>query len=321
MSRTPASTSSVGERTFFVVVDIGGTNLRCALVPTDAPTTLLARSEAQTPATSGAVVDLIAHMAEDGAQQLGVPTHSLVGLGCVSPGILDPASGVVSTAVNLGWTDVPLRAMLAERTGLPVAIENDVNAGAIAEYHFSELQRVHSLVYLTVSTGLACGIVLDGRVYHGASNAAGELGFLATDLHALDDPNRSLEHVASGAGVARAWAHQGESHLNRNAQAITAAEVFDAARDGNAGARHLVHEAAAGVALAAAAICCVLNPEVLVLGGSIAEHEPAVVDRVQTHLQAMLPFPPRIEQARLGKDAPLLGAVAVAERLALAAAA
>ncbi|MEO1077681.1 MAG: ROK family protein, partial [Bacteroidota bacterium] len=129
-----------------MVVDIGGTNLRCALVPTDAPTTLLGRSEAQTPATSEAVVDLIARMAEEGVHQLGVPTHNLVGLGCVSPGILDPASGVVSTAVNLGWTDVPLRAMLAERTGLPVAIENDVNAGAIAEYHFSELQRVHAAV-------------------------------------------------------------------------------------------------------------------------------------------------------------------------------
>ncbi|MEM8557088.1 MAG: ROK family protein [Bacteroidota bacterium] len=334
-STTHASTTAASSGDFLVGVDIGGTNLRCALVAVEQPTQILARVEAHTPESSEAVVSLIAEMAVRCARQIGVPAGRIAGLGCVCPGILDAATGVVHLAVNLGWKEVPLRARLTAETGLPVALENDVNAGAMAEYRFGEATPPHSLVYLTVSTGIACGIIVEGRVLHGVGHAAGELGFLRPNWTALDDPAQTLEEIAGGAGLARRWhaAHLGHgngvmgngaasTHTSDNGAPgsstaplrTTAVDVYEAARAEQPQAARLVREAIDGVALAAAAVSCVLNPEVLVLGGSIAAHEAVLRDRVQTHVQAAVPFAPRIESARLGHDAPLLGAIAVAER-------
>ncbi len=293
-------------------IDIGGTNVRCAVADAAAPEKLLNHTSTPTPHGISAgefVVFLVDRVRE---VQCATGGGSLVGVGCVAPGIIDVQSGLVLSAANLDWRDVPLRSMLAEAFGVPVAIENDVNAAAIAESEYGAGRGTHSVVYLTVSTGVAVGIVIEGRLIRGFHHAAGEIGFFMPGIEHIGTvwgENGCLELTAAGIGLARAWARQtGEA-------GATAQMVFDAARAGDPQAQALVDRAADYLAEAVVALATILDPEVLVLGGSIALNEPELYHRLREVTQKTLPNPLKIVPSVLSGDAPLVGASILAARL------
>jgi glucokinase len=158
-------------------IDIGGTKVALALG--DEQGTLLAQKRRPSQFSSDVERDLDELASETRAlcDEAGVPFASVCAVGVSAPGPLDPASGDLLDPPNLsGWKRVPLRRLLADRFGIPVHVENDANAAALAEWRFGAGRGFEHVVYLTMSTGVGAGLVLGGRLYTGKFVAAGELG-------------------------------------------------------------------------------------------------------------------------------------------------
>ncbi len=308
-------------RSIIAGIDIGGTNVRCALAQIEAPGQILARRSAKTPADGGVepVLSVITDGLERCLNDAGYGWDGLAAVGCVAPGITDAAKGVVIDVANLpGWRNIPLAELLERRFGRPAIVENDVNAAALGEFAYGAGQGCHSLVYLTVSTGVAAGIVVEGRLLRGYHHAAGELGYFIPDPVHLGknwEPSGCLELTSAGIGLAHAWAdlRGGPATSDR------AIEVFDAARAGDADAVALVNRAADYLAQAAIAIGNLIDPERLVLGGSIAQHQAVITNRIRDVVETTLLFPPDVVHAALGGDAPLIGALTLAAQNAVRA--
>ena len=310
MGKIPASPLIAG-------IDIGGTNTRCAVALREAPEHILHRTSTPTPGPGVALVlDVIAQEVALCCREAGVAPERVSAAGCAAPGMTNSARGVVVDAANLiGWTNAPLGRLLGNRLGVPVTIANDVNAAALAEATHGAGSHCGSIVYMTISTGVAAGIVIDGRLVHGAHHSAGEIGCFVPDPMHLDrdwKPNGCLEMTSAGIGLGTAWA----ALRGGLAEADRAVEVFEAARHGDADALALIQRAADYLAQAAVAIGCIIDPDRIVLGGSIARHSEEIAGRIEEVLHGSLPFPPDVVHASLGGDAPLVGALMLAARSA-----
>ena len=199
-----------------------------------------------------------------------------VGIGCGGP--LDPFRRIVESPLHLpGWRDVPLAAIVEAALDRATFVDNDATAGALAEYLFGagRARGVRHLVYLTISTGIGGGLVLDGRVYRGAAGNAGELGHLTIDR--LGRPcacgrRGCLEAYASGTNIAaraREALANGEPSSLRELPVITARDVSRAALADDAVAARVWDETMAILGSAMATILDVFNPDLIVLGGGV----------------------------------------------------
>ena len=215
-------------------------------------------------------------VALDGA---GITTGDVVGVGISSPGPCDPVRGVVTDAPNLpGWHEIPLVQRVSDALGVPALLENDANAAAYGEYRFGAGQGLQHILYVTLSTGIGGGIIVDGRVYQGASGAAGEVGHIILDE---DGPlcncgNRGcLEAFSSGAAIAREAAEAiAAGRSPRLAELAgdtppTAELVHRAALDGDEAAREIIERAGHYLGLGLAGLLNCLDPQMLILGGGL----------------------------------------------------
>lgn len=298
---------------FVAGVDIGGTNLRCAIASSKDPSHLLSHRKAPTPVQDGpeAIVSFIASEILRCIEEAGISRDQLTAVGCATPGIVDTAAGTVATASNLRWDNVALADLLFEHVGVPAVVENDVRAAALAEYKYGAGRGRSSLVYFTISTGVSVGIVADGRLIRGRHHAAGEIAYFIPDPSHIGQEwtkNGCLEQTSGGVGIARLWAEK----YGGPASPSVAEEVFRLAREGDEYAVILVERAADYLAQAAVAIGTLIDPEILVLGGSIAENEPRIVNRIREVTASSLLFPFEVTLAALGGDAPLTGALSLA---------
>jgi glucokinase len=182
-------------------------------------------------------------------------------------GPLDVLQGVILSPPNLpGWDAVPLKRMLEDRFDLPVYIEHDGNAGALAEWFFGAGKGAKSLVFLTMGTGFGAGLILDGRLYRGASDVAGELGHVRIAESGPECYGKagSLEGYASGTGISRLAQLL---YPNRWPEVPAMTALADAAREGDEDALHVFTIAAKHFGRGLALIADTLNPERIVLGG------------------------------------------------------
>jgi glucokinase len=248
-------------------------------------------------------------------------------MGVACAGQIDPATGAVVHAPNLGWTDVPLGARLTEAFGVPVVVENDVRAAAWGEFVAGAGGRDGSLVAVFVGTGVGSGAVLDGRLWHGAGNAAGEVGHtqvVPNGLPCLCGRFGCLEQYVSGSGfqrrLAAAMAAGRTSRLvltcGGDATRLTARDVYEAAKRDDALAREFWADATRYLVMGVANYVTLVNPRTLVLGGGVIETVPALFDAVTesvpkltTDLSAKSL---RIERAQLGDLSGVIGAAALA---------
>ena len=295
---------------FIAGIDIGGTRTRCALARTDKPHEIYRKTSVATPQQGPDVVlDVVEDILRD---KLGVE-EPLCGIGCVAPGMTDTQSGVVLEAANLkNWINVPLVAELEARFQAPAAVENDVNAAAIAETRLSVSTEMSPVVYVTLSTGVAAGIVIDGKILRGANNCAGEIANMIPSPEYLDQdwqPGGCLEQLAGGIGLAAQWAKIQGTHSNTT----SALEVFQAADAGDVKAAALINKATDYLAQAIIALVCVLDPGIVILGGSIGLARPEIAERLRQTLAKSVPHAPSVLPSCLGDDAPLLGSLILAE--------
>ena len=308
-----------------VAVDLGGTNIRAAIFPTaEAKPTAVAR--APTLATEGpeAVIDRIIAAIQEVAS--GIEGGMRIGLG--APGPLDPKRGLVIEAPNLpGWVNIPLRDRLEQHFECPVALGNDANLAGLGEWRHGAGRGAHNLLYLTLSTGIGGGVIVDNRLLVGAHGLAAELGHMTVRP---DGPlcgcgqRGHLEAVASGPAIARRARERlaaGEASALRAVadwdRDLTAEDVGRAALAGDPLAIAVVAEAGAAIGMHLANLLHVFNPEVIVLGGGVSQIGAPLFGPIEQALRETVMHPAyleglRLERAALGDDAGLIGAMVLA---------
>jgi glucokinase len=241
-------------------------------------------------------------------------------------GQIHSESGAVVYAPNLDWRDVPLAGHLRAALGRPIAVENDVRAAAWAEFRFGAGAGGRNLVAVFVGTGVGSGAVLDGRLWRGATNGAGELGHTQVTWDGLACPcgrHGCLEQYVSGSGFQRRLGQALTARVATRLSAatggdpgrLTAAMVYEAAEARDALACQIRDEAERYLTLALANYVTLLNPEVLVLGGGVIETVPRLFEAVAAGLPARttdLARTLRIARARLGDWSGVIGAAALA---------
>lgn len=236
------------------------------------------------------------------------------GIGVGAPGTTLYQTGVVTWAPSLNWRDFPLKAKLSEDFGLPVIVENDVNLAALGELWFGLDEYVDNLVLVSIGTGIGAGIILDGALYRGAQEAAGEIGYFPLGRQFLSrryDGFGAFESIASGSGIAeRAQAVLRELHPHQVPATINAEEVFNAARRGEHWAQAVVDETVDYLAIGIANIAALLNPEIIILGGGVARAEDLLITPIRQRIDGVIPFVPELRASRLGYKAVVMGTIA-----------
>lgn len=277
-----------------VGLDIGGTKTHGVVLGEDG--SILAEVRESTRPGADGVLDTAGRVFEALQSEVDAPLAGRVGVGV--PGLVDVERGVLRHAVNLGVNgdDLPLRDLLVERLGVPVVLENDVNAAALAA---RALVGADDVVYLSVGTGLAAGIVIDGRLRRGEHGAAGEIGHVPVDPGGAEcgcGQTGCLETIASGRALARAWP---------SSDRPPAAALFAAAAAGDPGAVQVRDRFCWGVASAIRVLALTIDPQCVVLGGGVSEVGEPLREEVVRQLRG------------LGERSPFLASLGLADRLTL----
>ena len=310
-----------------LAIDLGGTQIRAALVTPDR--TVNHRRAVPTADEEGVEAVLrrivgVAAAARAEAADEGLPAP--IGIGISSPGPLDPWRGVVRAPPNLeGWRDIPLAPRVAAELDLPTFLERDTNVAVMGEWRYGAASGTRNAIYITVSTGIGGGAILDGRPLVGTNGTAGEFGHITVEL---DGPRCGcggighVEAIASGTALARHGrtlvAEHPDSPLARLAAEepeVDARLVAIAAKEGDERAAALLERAWVAVGALCASLVNALDPEVIVIGGAIAEHHPRLFDVIGLELERRA-FPilldkVRIVPAALGGDVSLIGSLPI----------
>jgi glucokinase-like ROK family protein len=307
---------------FVVGLDIGATHLLAVVA--DLQATLLVTLEEPFSIEVGPERGLsqAVHMVEAALEQAGVSRSHVLGVGVAVPGPVDYAAGmVVSPPIMPGWDRVPIRDRLQGALGLPVYLDNDANLGALGEYAYGAGKNVPNLAYIKVGTGIGCGLIIDGRIYHGQRGYAGEIGHLTIDENG--PPCRCgsfgcLESMASAEAIVRRaeMAMQAGQHTHLSPhRRLTATDIARAAREGDALSRQLFEEAGRHIGVALAGLVNLFNPGRVIVGVGADETSDLLLDPVQRTVEARAMAgalaDTRIVPAQLRREAVAAGAVAL----------
>jgi glucokinase len=302
------------DRDVVVAVDLGGTQVRTAVF--DLGARMLTRTSAPTPRGGpGDVVAAVIAQVRQAADRVGRPVAA-VGVSALGP--VDPDTGTIRSAPTLtDFHDVSLAAPLRDALQVPVHVVNDADAAALAEWRLGAGRGMTDFCYVTVSTGIGCGIVANGGLVTGHAGGAGELGRLR--LPAPDGGSRRLEDVSSGTAIAaaarRALADGMSTSLGEHGDpsTLTARQVAAAARSGDRVAREIFTTACDVLGVQLANLVRLVSPEVIVVGGGVTGAGAVFWAPLRAALSVSLAHdaitPPDIVRAELQGDAGLHGAV------------
>jgi glucokinase len=280
-------------------IDLGGTQVRVALARSDGQ--LIASFKTKTPLL-GSPEKVVEWAAAEIERHRGREKVRSIAIG--APGPIDVKRGILVNPPNLpGWRNVPLAAMLRHATGAPVHVANDADMAGLGEFHRGAGRGTRNMVYITWSTGVGGGLIVDGKLHRGAHGSAGEVGHMIIDPNGpLDQCGQHgcLEVFCGGANLARETGH-------------TAAELFAAAARGDKQARLVVERAARYMGMALISLTNVVDPEMFVMGGGVTRSWGLVQPMMLKTLHSS-PFirparRPRLRRARLGDRAGQVGAV------------
>lgn len=302
-------------------VDIGGTELRVAVLDLEGNVVLFRRAATHAAGGPRAVIDQIATLADEIEP---ATRDAIVGVGVGVPGPLDAERGHVHVAPALkDWVDVPLASDLGAVLGLPVRLENDAHAAALGEWRFGAGRGLNHMVYVTVSTGIGGGVIVDGSLLRGANGLATLFGHMAVTENSPPCFCGNIgcwEAVASGSAMGwlatAALARHPESRIAALAGGgpVTARHVFEAAASGDELGRNLVNREAEYLACGFVNLIHLFSPEAIVVGGGVGRRLSDMAAAITTHVtQRALP-PYRgipILEAALGDMSGVIGAASL----------
>ncbi|GIN73570.1 glucokinase [Bacillus sp. J14TS2] len=306
-------------------IDIGGTTIKLALISKAGE--ILTKWEIPTDKTDGGkgIFNDIKNAITEKLAELQIPYEALKAAGVGAPGPVDTEKGILDGAVNIGWKDnFPLRDLMQAALHIPVVIENDANVAALGEMWRGAGSGAKDLICITLGTGVGGGVIVKGDIIHGANGAAGEIGHITSvprnGYMCNCGKTGCLETVASATGIVRTAKdhlaiYEGDSILKEKLQAsgdLSAKDIFDAAKAGDALAKETVGELADHLGLALANIGSTLNPEKIVVGGGVSKAGEFLINEIK---QAFVryAFKPvaqstEIVLAQLDNDAGIVGA-------------
>ncbi|HUI67974.1 MAG TPA: ROK family protein [Nitrospirota bacterium] len=307
-------------------VDLGGTNLRTAIVNSDG--VILDKRKEATQAVDGwmkvvaRLIDNIKRQLEIGAQ-MGSKVFA-VGVG--APGVILVDKGVVVKSPNFpDWNNLPLKAELEKALNIPVFIENDANAAALGEKWRGAGRNIRSMIHITLGTGVGGGIILDNKIWHGADGMAGEIGHmtLIPDGRPCTCGNTGcLEMYASARGIVQSFREELERQklpAPETLKNVTSEKVYQAAREGDAAARRVMKDMGRMLGIGIASLINIFNPERVVIGGGVKDAWPLFIGATHEEIMRRAFQVPaertEIVPSSLGDDAGMIGAAAVALEL------
>ncbi len=280
-------TTASADRRWIIGVDLGGTNIVVGVLPMDGGNgDVIARRTVATEAQRGAkyvvdrIVGLIGEAQEEVVSRFGGTDADFAGIGIGSPGPLNRSTGTVINTPNLGWRNFPLRDLISRAIGLPATLDNDANCATYGEWWLGAGRNVNTLIGLTLGTGIGGGIVLNGEIFHGVSDAAGEIGHMT-----IDSTGRRckcgnygcLEAYASGPAIAQRTIEGIETGaqsllpglVDGKLENITAATVYEAVVLGDPYANEVMRETAKFLGAGVANLINILNPDMIVIAGGV----------------------------------------------------
>lgn len=302
-----------------VAADIGGTHIRTAVYEHN-NLSPLQHQRVKSQALKPGVYDRLVRAIES-----VWPEDQVTAIGLSSPGPLDPYRGVILATPNIPeWRDFPLQAKLSEHFDVPVHIDNDANLAGLAEWRYGAAKGHHDVLYLTISTGIGGGVIVNDQLLQGYHGLAAEVG------HTIIDPNGPLcgcgqkghvESFASGPSIARYVNEQIAAGMKSTLQAdpnLSAHQVADAAREGDPLACAAFARAGEYLGIGVANYLAILDPSIIVFGGGVSQVGELLFNPFEESLRKHILHPRYLEgvviaRAALGDDAGLLGARAWAE--------
>lgn len=299
-------------------IDIGGTKVNIGLV--DREGRVLARARIASGDASGAR-ELVARIGQSvmallQSQGMGLKDVGFIGAGV--PGTVDTDAGLVSYCPNLQWFDEPVGEYFQQALGRPVPVAQDSRNGALAEKLFGAGRPYSDLMLITIGTGIGCGIVIGGKVFHGSMNTAGELGhspIRKDGVPCLCGNRGCLERYVSGTGILeRALAAYPDRFQNRSQRCET---VFELACQGDRGMLEIIDQSMDDLAFAIANAVSLLSPQAIIISGGLSKYEELVVKPLEEKIYARGYYSwtrlkrLRVLKAQLGADAPMIGAASL----------
>jgi glucokinase len=303
-------------------VDLGGTKMLLGVLDGDSKTVWESRERSAGEGEDELVELLVREVEEARAQYGGVEA---IGMGI--PATIDHRKGLAIAAVNLPIENLPIRDLVAERTGLPTFVDNDANVAALAEHLFGAARGSENAVMLTIGTGIGGGLILGGEIYRGSTGAGAELGHMAIQMDGPgcqgNCPNRGcVEAFASGTALGREGLAAAESNpasalgeLLADEQPVDGKAVTLAAQDGDATAIEVFDLVGGRLGVALASFANIFEPEVIVVGGGVMAAGDLLLDPARRELEARALRPMNrtpVVAAELGEDAGMIGAAAMA---------
>jgi glucokinase len=311
-------------------IDLGGSKILTAVVNSRGE--MLSSDESATPATEGreVVIQSIVDSAHSALGQASRTISEISAIGIGAPGISNPEAGILFTSPNLpGWRNVLLRDIIQNKLGKKAFLINDANAAALGEFYFGAARGVRNFIYVTLSTGIGGGIVIDGKIYGGAIGAAGEVGHMTIDDKGpiCNCGNRGCwETLASGTALAREARHRIKESIRTlileyaegDVEKVTAEVIHSAAEQGDSLAKKLISRTGYYVGVGLANLINIFNPELIVIGGGLSNigdmllkpaFKTAGERAYKEAFQAV-----RFASPELGRNSGVLGAAAFALR-------
>lgn len=311
-------------------IDLGGTKILTAIV--DPAGNMLSRDHSVTPAAKGpdAVIQSILNSVNHALKQSAVSPASLRAVGVGAPGLSNPETGVLFTSPNLpGWQDVPLREIIEKSLGKRAYLINDANAAALGELYFGAATGARNFIYITVSTGIGGGIVIDEKIYTGTLGISGEVGHMTINDQGplCNCGNRGCwETLASGTALAREARREIQEgavttlleYAGGDLEKVTAEGIHKAAQGGDGLARRLIERTGYYLGVGLANLINLFNPELIVIGGGMSNIgdmllKPAFLEAGRRAFKQSYAAV-RFAQAELGRNSGVLGAAAFAGR-------
>lgn len=308
----------------YIAIDIGGTQIRAGLYPSEGIEPICVE-RIHTQGKKGSTLDRLFEV----ITRIWPDADNVRSIGVAAPGYTDPHRGVIISAPNIPhWDHLPLRQKMTERFHVPVMLGNDANLAAMGEWRFGAGKGFHHLLYLTISTGIGAGVIINDNLLLGAHGLAAELGHITVlpegPLCSCGQKGH-LEALASGTAIAnyvRSQLSTGRSSLLKDEKEITSYKVALAAQANDELSKEAISRAGFYLGIGIADFLQTFNPAIVILGGGVSRSGPLFWDNLNSSLIQHVISPEylvdlKVVPAKLGDDAGLIGALVLAHTSAL----
>ncbi|MDI9597754.1 MAG: ROK family transcriptional regulator [Atribacterota bacterium] len=292
------------ESAYIIAVDLGSENgIRVALMDLSCDIVKEKSYHEKDPFTIQNLKNTLSIIINDFLEEIEIPLKKILNICIGVPGIIDYNEMKITAAPYLNW-EISINDLSLSEPDIPIILENDVNLMALGEKAKGIAQEFDNFVFVGERTGIGAGIIINGKLHQGANNAVGEIGYLLVDPEYAPKNSKDfgcLEKLASSRVII-------EKARKRIGKQVKIMEIFKLAAEGDIVAAGIIKETLKFLAYGIGNISCVLNPELVVIGGGISILPSIFLEEIKTALQNIVPFVPRIEFSKLREDSVLIGA-------------